>query len=430
MKTTTVWRTSIAILLIAAMLVGCGGKDKQSTASQPARNASGELEGNLVVWTFFDQVEDMAAQFMKENPKVKVEVKTFPGDDYQTKLLTALQSGQNVPDVFDLERSYIGKFIDSKYLSDLSAMGAEDLVANYVPYVQALGRASDNTIRAVSDHSSPGGFWYIRENAQKYLGTDDPDQISDMVNSWDKIIALGQKVEQQSQGQVHLISNSGDLFDIEAYNTEPWVKDGKLNIDPKWEQYYTIQQQINDNNVDAKLSFMSAGWGNALNDGSVVLTTMPAWASFMIDNDNGAAKGKYGVARTPEGYYNGGTYRGIYRESPNQELAYEFIKYIAGEKWQQHNLEATGNMPGNAKVYEKNLNTFTSEITGDQKVMKVYYDVVKDLPALQPDKYSEEILSTWRKVAKEGITNHTDYAAVLANFTKQVQNAFPEIQAP
>ncbi|WP_235338457.1 ABC transporter substrate-binding protein [Paenibacillus wulumuqiensis] len=423
-----IWKISIAVLLVAALLAGCGSKDEQAAPSQPARNANGELEGNLVVWTFFDQVEDMAAQFMKDNPKVKVEVKTFPGDDYQTKLLTALQSGQNVPDVFDLERSYIGKFIDSKYLTDLSAMGAEDLVANYVPYVQALGRASDNTIRAVSDHSSPGGFWYIRENAKKYLGTDDPDQISEMVGSWDKVIALGKKVEQQSKGQVHLISNSGDLFDIEAYNTEPWVKEGKLNIDPKWEQYYNIQREINDNNVDAKLSFMSAGWGNALNAGSVVLTTMPAWASFMIDNDNGSAKGKYGVARTPEGYYNGGTYRGIYQESPNKELAYEFIKYIASEKWQQHNLETTGNMPGNAKVYEKNMKSFTSEFTGDQKVMEVYYDVVKDLPAIQPDKYSEEILGTWRKVAKEGITNHTDYATVVANFTKQVQNAFPEIQ--
>ncbi|MEW4372888.1 ABC transporter substrate-binding protein [Paenibacillus kandeliae] len=353
------WKAVILMLTVAILLAGCGGGSQKQEASQPARNADGELEGTLVIWTFFNQVEDMAAQFMKEHPKVKVEVQTFPGDDYQTKLLTALQSGQNVPDIFDLERSYIGKFIDSKYLTDLSEMGAEDVVKAYIPYVQAIGRDANNQIRAVSDHSSPGGFWYIRDNARKYLGTDDPQQIGEMTDSWDKIIELGQQVQQKSGGNVHLIANSGDLFDIEAYNTEPWVKDGKLNIDPKWQQYYNIQRQINDNNVDAKLPFMSAGWGNALNDGSVILTTMPAWASFMIDNENGAAKGKYGVAPTPEGYYNGGTYRGIYSQSPNKELAYEFIKYIAGEKWQQHNLETTGNMPGSAAVYEQNMNQFS-----------------------------------------------------------------------
>ncbi|MEW4372889.1 hypothetical protein [Paenibacillus kandeliae] len=60
--------------------------------------------------------------------------------------------------------------------------------------------------------------------------------------------------------------------------------------------------------------------------------------------------------------------------------------------------------------------------------MKVYYKTVKNLPPIQPDKYSEEILGLWRKVAKEGITNGTEYNSVVATFTEQVRNAFPELQ--
>ncbi|MGV7801900.1 hypothetical protein PJN14_30455, partial [Mycobacterium kansasii] len=67
----------------------------------------------------------------------------------------------------------------------------------------------DGKIRAVSDHSSPGGFWYLRETAQEYLGTDDPDEISGMVDSWDKIIQLGKQVYEASGGKVHLIANAG-----------------------------------------------------------------------------------------------------------------------------------------------------------------------------------------------------------------------------
>ena len=228
----------LSVLLVGSMLAGCGSKASDSSGTASGDDSgkaaeSGELKGHLVIWTFFDQVKDMADQFQAKNPGVTVDVKMFPGDQYQTKLLTALQSGRDVPDIFDLERGYIGKFIDSKFLTDLSAMGAEDLVKDYIPYVQELGRSQDGKLRAISDHSSPGGFWYLRDTAKKYLGTDDPDKVSDMVSSWDKIIELGKKVAADSGGKVHLIQNAGDLFDIEAYNTQPWVKDGKLNISVK-----------------------------------------------------------------------------------------------------------------------------------------------------------------------------------------------------
>lgn len=442
---------SLALILILTLLSACGGNNNGGNAS-PSASASGSaspsasepaaspsasssesaspsaLSGKLVIWTFFDQVNDMAAKFMEKNPGVKVEVKMFPGDQYQTKLLTALQSGKDLPDIFDLERGYIGKFIDSKFLADLSAMGAEDLVKDYVPYVQGLGRSSDGKLKAISDHSSPGGFWYLKETAKKYLGTDDAAQIGAMVSDWDKLVETGKKVYEQSGGKVHLIENAGDLFDIMAYNTEPWVKDGALNIDPKWKDTYEVQKKIRENNVDAKLEFMSAGWGTALNSGTVVLTSMPAWAGFMVDNKDDKAVGKFGVAPTPLGFYTGGTYRGIYDKSPNKELAYEFIKYIASSEWQTYNLGKTGNMPGLATVYQENMDSFKSSFFGDQNILKPYYDTVMKLPALSADKYGEEILSLWRKSAGQGITNKTDYDKVVASFKKEVKNAFPELK--
>ncbi|REE92713.1 carbohydrate ABC transporter substrate-binding protein (CUT1 family) [Paenibacillus taihuensis] len=444
MKTTTKkWlTTATSVVLAAGLLAGCGTSNNNNTTNTGDTNAGGNnattntgtnnggtqaLSGKLVIWTFFDQVKDMAEQFHAKNPGVTVDVKMFPGDQYQTKLLTALQSGKDVPDIFDLERGYIGKFIDSQFLTDLSAKGGDDLVKDYIPYVQALGRSTDGKLKAISDHSSPGGFWYQKDIAKKYLGTDDPDKISDMVSSWDKIIELGKKVAADSGGKEHLIQNAGDLFDIEAYNTQPWVKDGKLTIDPKWQTVYENQLKIRANNVDAKLPFMSAGWGNALNDGSVVLTSMPAWAGFMIDNKDNKANGKFGVAKTPEGFYVGGTYRGIYSKSPNQDLAYEFIKYIAGTEWQQHNLEKTGNMPGNGAVYEANLDTYKSPFFGEQNILKPYYESVKAMPAIQPDKYGEDILSKWRKAAGDGIANNSSYDDVVAAFKKEVKNTFPEV---
>jgi multiple sugar transport system substrate-binding protein len=269
----------------------------------------------------------------------------------------------------------------------MSAMGADTLLKDYIPYVKELGVSADGKIRAVSDHSSPGGFFYQREVAKKYLGTDDPAKVSDMVSTWDKIIALGKDITAKSNGKVHLIQNAGDLFDIEAYNTQPWVKDGALNIDPKWQTTYELQKKIRAENVDAKLDFMSAGWGNALNDGSA-----------------------------------------IYDKTPNKELAYEFVKFIASPEWQLHNIEKTGNTPGNGAVYEQVKDTFKAPLTGDQNVMQYYYELVKGIPATKADQYSEEVLSKWRKVAGQGIKDNASYDTVVASFKKEVKNSFPDLK--
>lgn len=416
-------------ILIASILAGCTKEVEGETNNRKNYNDENmKVEGKLEIWTFFGQVEDMAKKFEEKYPDVEVEVKVFPGDQYQTKLLTALQSGKDVPDIFDLERSYIGKFINSNFAANLSDMGAEELVGDYVPYVQELGRDENGDLKAISDHSSPGGFWFLKENAKKWLGTDDPNEISEMVSSWDKVIELGKKVSKESSGDVHLISHYGDVYNIEGYHMKPWIQDNKLYIDEGWKEAYEIQKQIFQNDVDAKLEFFSAGWGNALNDGSVILTAMPAWGEFMVDNKDDKASDKFGIAKTPKGLYMGGTYRSIYEKSENKEAAYAFLKYIASEEWQQYNLEETGNMPGLMTVYEDNLDSFTSSFFGDQNILEPYYELVKEIPAYRADKYGEEILSKWRKVAGQGVKNDTDIEEVIKQFKKEVKNSFPELE--
>lgn len=436
--------TLLTACMVMLLLAACGkgnneGAASSSASASPSASASesasaspsaapADLSGNLTVWTYFDQVKILADNFMKVHPNVKVDVQIFPGDQYQTKLMSALQSGKNTPDIMDLDHGYIGKFLESPFLADLSAMGGEDLVKSYVPYVTAYGRSADGKLRAISDNSSPGGFWYVRETAKKYLGTDDPDQISAMVDSWDKIIELGKKVAKDSGGKVHLIQGASGLFDIEAFNTESWVKDGKLNIDPKWKDTYATQLKIRSEGVDAKLGFMSSGWGSALNDGSVVLTSMPSWATFMIGNKDGAAKGKFGIAKTPEGWYNGGRWEAIYDKSPNKELAYEFLKYVASPEWQTINLQQTGNMPSNAAVFDQLQDSFKGDLYGDQLILKGFAEQMKSMPARQPNKYDDDILGKWVKVASQGIDNNTPYDDVVAAFKKEVKNTYPEIQ--
>ncbi|SFJ51003.1 multiple sugar transport system substrate-binding protein [Halobacillus dabanensis] len=420
-------------VLIIGVLAGCSG-DSEEAGSNNGEEMNNEnmepedFEGTLDIWTFFGGVEGMAESFEEKYPNVDVNVEVFPGDQYQTKLMTAIQSRTDVPDIFDLERSYMGKFINQEFVANLSDMGADELVEGQVEYVKELGTGENGDVRAISDHSSPGAFWYHRDLAKEYLGTDDPQEISEMVSSWDKIIELGQKVYEESDGEVNLLSHYGDVFNTEKQHQEQWVQDGKLVVDPAWKDIFNNMKQIRENNVDAKLGYFSGGWGDALNEGGVIMFAMPAWGGFMIDNEDGKAEGKYGIAKTPSGYYEGGTYRSIYEGSDNKQLAYEFVRYISSEEWQNKNLEETGNMPALTSVYEENLDSYTHEFFGEQKILEQYYDLVQDVPAHEAGENNNDISTLFYDAASSAIDGGQSYEQAIEKFKKSVANGYPEIE--
>jgi multiple sugar transport system substrate-binding protein len=237
-----------------------------------------QVEGDLAMWTFFDQVEIAAERFMAANSGVNMTVEVFPGDQYETKMRLALQNDQDAPDLFDTDLGYQGKYINGPFMEDLSAMGAEEVIADYIPYVQAFSKDANGVIRAIIDHSAPGGFWYRRDVAEQYLGTGVYTEVSALVDSWDKVIEVGTEVAAQSNGQVHLLDSYNAVFAVERYNMDPWVVEGRLNIDERWNEALDAMRAIRENDVDAKLDAFSAPWGAAWNNGSVMMFAWPSWA--------------------------------------------------------------------------------------------------------------------------------------------------------
>lgn len=421
------------MLAIAVALSGCSGSGSSSSSSSGGKSSSKSgKKQTLVVWTFFSQVKLLAKRFEKAHPNVNVEVKVFPGNQYKTKLQTALQTNTNIPDVFDLERSYISYFINTPYVANLSAMGADKLTKKMVPYVAALGKDNKGNVRAIADSSSPTGLWYHRKAAKKWLGTDNPQKISQMVSSWSKLIKTGEKVFKESHGKVHLLDSAGSVFALEEYQMKPWVKNGKFQIDPKWNNVLNVMRKIHNDHIGAQLAGFSPGWGSALNDystnASAIMFGLPSWATFMIDTKKGKAKGQFGVAKAPVGSYEGGTYRAIYSKSPNKKLAYEFVKFDASTKWQNYNLKHTGNMPSDISVYDKNANSYSPPMFGSQKVLKMYKKISMNIPAAPAGKYRADINSTFGKIVTEMINKGHSNQWAFNQLKQKVQKQYPQVK--
>jgi multiple sugar transport system substrate-binding protein len=391
----------------------------------PTPAFAAQLSGDIGMWTFFDQVEIAAEQFMTANSGVKMEVQVFPGDQYETKMRLALQNDQDAPDLFDTDLGYQGKYINGPFMEDLSAMGAEGVIADYMPYLQAFSKDANGVVRAIIDHSAPGGFWYRRDLAEQYMGTGVYSEVTPLVDSWDKIIELGTEISAQSGDSVHLLDSYNAVLAVEQYHMEPWVVDGKLTIDERWNEALDAARRIRENNVDAKLDAFSAPWGSAWNNGSVLMFAWPAWASFLIDP---AQTGDtWGVAKAPKPYYGGGRFSSIYTKSDNKELSFEYLKFVASAEWQQYNLESTLNMPALKSVYESNLET-TLPLFGDQPILATYSEIAQAIPERPLDEYGEAIGSMFTGAVSDMIREGQTNEDAFNSLKEQVKSAYPDLQ--
>ena len=107
MKKRTMMKRALSAGLVLAMttaLVGCGGKSYKES------NGGGEESGDQITLTFWSHQEEawdksyqeIADAFMAENPDIKINIETFPYDDYESKVQTSLISKEGGADIYEL----------------------------------------------------------------------------------------------------------------------------------------------------------------------------------------------------------------------------------------------------------------------------------------------------------------------------------------
>lgn len=76
-----------------------------------------------------------------------------------------------------------------------ASYNAEELYKKLVPYTIDAGKSNDGNIKALSHQATPTGIGYKRKIAREYLGTDEPEAISHMLSSAEKILETGRRLK-------------------------------------------------------------------------------------------------------------------------------------------------------------------------------------------------------------------------------------------
>lgn len=372
----------------AVAAAGAFGAVRGTTATPRAAAQSGAL----TVWIFSGTEQGLKSQvqaFNQKHPDVTVDIKEFGYDDIHTNLLNAIVAGSGAPDLCAIDVLRLTQYIDG--LVDLSAHRAE--YENYfVPPILDLGSYQGKLYGLATD-SEPVGLLYRKDIWDKY-GIKEED-----IATWADLADAGNKVDQDSGGQVKLYAISANEYSVfEVLAIEQGfpgyyfdATDAKVIVDdPKCVAAAKAIKQL----WDSKGGQHNPALGIYQDEETVLIKSGrvasqmvgAAWYPYYLTQQMPELSGKWRLMRVPAiepgGARVGYAYPSIFvmpNQSQQQELAWEFeIMGLTGAGARAL-FDQTHILPADARLLQE-LESQPDDYFGGQKTFALWSDIAHDAP--------------------------------------------------
>ncbi|MGI6017698.1 MAG: ABC transporter substrate-binding protein [Marvinbryantia sp.] len=403
-------------------------------------SAEEKLSGEITVWTKLTQeeIDSYIEIYNQINPNVKINAVVFPGDTYVTKLQQALRSGSGAPDVFTSEVREFGNFKNTDMLENLSSepYNATLEEENMIEYVAELSKDDEGNFKGLSYQSCPGGFWYNKKLAKEYLGTDNPDELYAMWNSWEDIPAICAEVYEKSSGSVYLFDSlEGVASILMSRKTAPNVVDNKLYDLEFFQECMDMMVKIRENNGDTMTTMWDAPWANGMYaNQNFILLGLPSWGLHYAIKANTPTDATdtddmWGFCQAPNAYHDGGTWLSIYSGSENKEAAWDFISTMTlNTEFLTKYVDKTGDMVGYIPAIEEIIDDgFRDPYTGEQPIYEYEYEAAKNITPIAMTKYDQAIQDTFFNKMRMAAAGNMTSEEAIQSFAEDLQTQFPEL---
>lgn len=441
----------VCVFMMAGTFAACGGDTEDPTTSPSAPVASAEaskvpeaspsaanpadLKGEITFWHFNkDEGPKIVEAFNKVYPNIKVNLSIVPDKDqqFQNKLTSAIRAGQGVPDVFPAESAFVKRFVEMPdAFLDLTEKAAS-IKGNMINYTIDVGTDKSGAIRALSHQAAAGSLGFKKAVAKKYLGTDDPAAIAEMLSSKEKMLETAKILKEKSGGKVALFPSWEEAKKMYlGGRSEGWVVDNKLVIDPKVDELIDFAKTIRTEKYELALDQWSPGWASSIaNDEQAMCWAIPTWGIPWIigSNDKKAEQGgRWGVCKPPFTYFWGGTWFGIYSKTEKADLAWEFVKFFTSDNATMKDWAiANQDFPNNKAVIAEGAPE-DSKIVGTN-VFKFYEPFVDSINGKVLTPYDDTVEKAFDDIMKSYLAGKVkDKAEVLKLFKEKVKTNLKDI---
>jgi len=366
-----------------------------------------------------------------------------PSDDnaYQNQLDSILPGNEEAAaddkvDLFLLEADYAKKYINSdvvvtETIADLGI--TDDELANQFQYTKDVVTDAEGNLRGLSWQGCPGVLIYNREAAKEVWGTDDPEQVQTMVESWD---TFNKTAEEMKAAGYSIVSTVNDTYRVYSNNvTTPWVIDGKLNIDDNLMKWVEDSKALVDAGYTNTYDLWSDDWAKGFfPDGKVFCYFGPAWLinfSMHADEEGSIAnQGGWGAVEGPQGFYWGGTWIAAAKGTDNKELVADIMRKLTTDETIMTDIvkadsDFVNNKPAMEAAAENDEYAFA--VLGGQNPLGMFVAGAEKIDLSNMGDYDQGCTEEFQAAMKNYFDGNATLDEALDLFKKAVGEKYPEL---
>lgn len=422
----------LAAVLLTTMLGGCGNGESskgtdvsQSVATDNIQDFEAlpkEYEGTLTMWGWDDiYFKAVTEGFNKIYPNVKFEYTPVANGDLLQKYQTALASGTELPDIGWAIIDSRAKVYELDMWEPLNQAPYNFDIKEVYDYLHPIMVNQKGDICGIDQCLSPAGLAYRKDLAEEYLGTADPQELEDMLPTWEAFIEKGREVQEKSGGKVYMWPGVADAQQfIRGQDSRPWIEGNTIKATETLMKSLELACEFRDNKTVDNLEAWSPAWYASFGGDTHIFAGCATWSvPFTIEPNDPAGEntGHWGLMSAPEGNISwGGTTLGITKSCKDKALAWEFIQYATLSTEGAKALSSIGFMSAAKAPYEEEpeLKSFKSKWFGEQDLGNVFLEEIVPDIQIRTMNIDDNIIHDALNLVTTSINNDTNMTAVDA----------------
>ncbi|MDQ3766217.1 MAG: sugar ABC transporter substrate-binding protein [Actinomycetota bacterium] len=381
-------------LVFSVLLAACGGND----ASSGGDSASGEASGQIEVWGMEiegEAIEKLAADFMKENPDIEVDVNVIGWDVAHDKLLTSV-AGDETPDVSMMGTTWMGEFANQGALAE---------VPDSIDEAAFFDSAWETVVFEGTPQGAPFHIdtrvLYYRTDVAKRAGFEDPPE------TWEDMQTMAKAMTEEGGAKygIYLMPNNWQEFLPELWQAGGAPMEGEqFSLDsPEAVEALEFHQWFFDQGLVPPTPAEGYDPTQPFVDGDVPMFFSGPWHVAIIEDTGGKSiEGKWDVAPMPQNEsgtsFVGGSDLVVYNQSDNQPAAWEFVEYLTSPEVQAKFHAITGDLPAAVDAWAE------GGLAQDEH-LQVFKEQMGEAEA-------PPVIPTWEQVAAEAIAPGIEQATI------------------
>ncbi|MCR4656203.1 MAG: ABC transporter substrate-binding protein [Lachnospiraceae bacterium] len=399
----------LAMTMTAALFAGCAAPAETGGTSPADSNASGEASADQVTVTYWGWDSNfygpMFAAYEERNPNVHFEPVATEWGDMLTKAQQSLASNSDLPVLIPMDNALIENWKSMDILEDLTALGIDS--TGYSDLYVKKATTSDGKVVGVFENVCPSGIAYKRDLAKQYFGTDDPDELYELLSSYDAYEEKGAEIAADGKFLFH----SGQAVAEWLYwaSEVPTQTGDTINLTEKFTDVFDTLIKLRDTGA---LDTYQNGTpeGNATYSDDVhIFYPCPDWAiTYYIKGNDPEGSGNWGIMKAPVSYSHGGTALGVTKASTDEQkaAAVDFIKWVTSDR---EGAVIMKDEAGYITPYKELLNdteftqrTADKEFFGGEDLGALYYqDIMQAMKVADSSTWENEVVSVRNDIAQQ-----------------------------